>query len=211
MLGGLAWLREPTKTCVSESEREVGAKFATRVRMTNSINAQQPEDNHEDLNGPKAVEKIRELVKSASSGFFCTAIRTGRAVPTRPMAVQKVDDQGRLWFLSADDSNHVADITADPAVQLMFQGSAHSDFLTLYGRAELSKDKAKIEELYEPIMKTWFTEGKDDPRITVICVTPSEGYYWDTKHNRAVVFAKMVAGAITGKTLDDSIEGKIRV
>jgi general stress protein 26 len=60
-------------------------------------------------------------------------------------------------------------------------------------------------------MKTWFTEGEDDPRITVIQVTPGQGYYWDTKHNRAIAFAKMVVGAITGKTLDDSIEGKLRV
>jgi hypothetical protein len=36
------------------------------------------------------------------------------------------------------------------------------------------------------------------------------GYYWDTKHNRAIAFAKMVAGAVLGKTLDDSIEGTLR-
>ncbi len=57
----------------------------------------------------------------------------------------------------------------------------------------------------------WVTEGEDDPRITVIKVEPSRGYYWDTKHDRAIVLAKMVAGAITGKTLDDSIEGQIKV
>ncbi|MDX2092563.1 MAG: pyridoxamine 5'-phosphate oxidase family protein [Kofleriaceae bacterium] len=64
---------------------------------------------------------------------------------------------------------------------------------------------------WRPLAKVWFTEGKYDPRITVICVTPSEGYDWDTKHNRVVTFAKIVAGAVTGKTLDDSIEGAIHV
>ncbi|MEP6467521.1 MAG: pyridoxamine 5'-phosphate oxidase family protein, partial [Parafilimonas sp.] len=55
------------------------------------------------------------------------------------------------------------------------------------------------------------TEGKDDPRITVIKVTPENGYYWDTKHGQAVALVKMVAGAIAGKTMDDSIEGNIKL
>jgi len=177
----------------------------------NSINRNQSEEHVENLHGQAAVEKIRELVKHASTCFFCTAITTGRAVPTRPMSVRQVDDRGHLWFLSASDSHQNQQIAADPAVQLLFQGSPHSDFLTLYGRASISRDRAKVEELWEPILKTWFTGGIDDPRITVIRVTPTDGYYWDTKHNRVIVFAKMIAGAIRGKTMDDSIEGKLYV
>jgi hypothetical protein len=51
----------------------------------------------------------------------------------------------------------------------------------------------------------------DDPRITAIIVDTQEGYYWDNKHGNAVAFAKMVTGAIVGKTLDDSIEGTLKV
>lgn len=176
-----------------------------------SINQNQPEDTHQDLDGTAAVSKIRELVEKAQTCFLCTAITTGKAVETRPMSVQEVDDQGVLWFMSASDSRQNQEVARDPAVQLLMQGSAHSDFLTLYGRAVVSTDKAKIKQLWKPIMKTWFTEGEDDPRITVIAVQPTQGYYWDTKHNKAIVLAKMVAGAIMGKTLDDSIEGKLRV
>jgi general stress protein 26 len=174
-----------------------------------SINAQQPEHNHSDLLGTQARNKIRELVKQASTCFFCTAITTGKGASTRPMAVQQVDAQGDLWFLSSDDSHKNQELQRDPAVQLFFQGSAHSDFLMLYGTATISRDRAKIDELWQPILKTWFTGGKDDPRITVIRVQPAHGYYWDTKHNRAVVMAKMAIGALTGKTLDDSIEGNL--
>jgi len=126
------------------------------------------------------------------------------------MSVQQVDDQGNLWFLSAADSHKNAEIERDPTVHLFFQGSKHSDFLTLSGRASISRDRAKIEELWEPMVKTWFTEGKDDPRITVIKVTPNEGYYWDTKHGMAVAGVKMLVSAAIGRTLDDSIEGKLQ-
>ena len=125
------------------------------------------------------------------------------------MSVQKVDDAGYIWFLSSADSHKNLEIATDPSVKLYFQGSAHSDFLLINGTASVSRDKAKIKELWEPIIKTWFTGGVDDPRITVIKVTPSEGYYWDTKHGMAVAGIKMLIGATIGKTMDDSIEGKI--
>lgn len=96
-------------------------------------------------------------------------------------------------------------------VQLLFQGSDYSDFFYIYGIATTSQDKQKIKELWNPMLKTWFTGGVDDPRISVIKVDPVEGYYWDTKHNQAVAFLKRAAGAMMGKTLDDSIEGRLEV
>lgn len=176
-----------------------------------SINKQQPEKNRENLMGKEAAQKIKELADTAKSCFLCTNIRSGKPFTTRPMAVQKIDDQGNIWFLSAEDSHKNEELNEDPFVQLLFQGSSHSDFLSVHGRATVLKDKEKIKELWTPLAKTWFTEGVDDPRITVIMVEPEGGHYWDTKHNTVVAFAKQIAGAITGQTLDDSIEGDIRL
>lgn len=176
-----------------------------------SINKNQPEQNHASLAGTAAIEKIRELTQKADTCFFCTRILQGNEIKTRPMAIQEIDDEGVLWFLSASDSHKNAEILEDAAVQLFFQGSAHSDFLSLYCRAIIITDRARIDALWKPLLKTWFTEGKDDPRITAIAVSPVSGYYWDNKHGNAVAFIKMVAGAITGQTLDDSIEGKLMV
>lgn len=175
-----------------------------------SINKNQPEKNHEDLSNKQAVEKIKELVDKANSCFFCTT-PIGESIGTRPMSVQRIDDSGVLWFLSPNDSYKNQDIAADAKVKLYFRGSAHSDFLYLEGTAAITEDKAKIKELWEPLLKTWFTEGQDDPRISVIGITPTNGYYWDTKHGNAVAFLKIIAGALSGKTLDDSIEGNLKV
>ncbi len=175
----------------------------------NSINELQPEDNHEDLQGQDAVKKIKTLVDKASTCFFCTSIGTGQPFQTRPMSVQDVDDDGNIWFLSASDSHLNEQAGRDSSVQLLFQGSAHAGFLALEGQATISRDKAKIKEFWGPLLKTWFTEGIDDPRITVIKVETSGGYYWDNKHGAAVALVKMAVGALVGQTLDDSIEGKL--
>jgi hypothetical protein len=40
-------------------------------------------------------------------------------------------------------------------------------------------------------------------------VEPTEGYYWDTKHGNIAAGVKMFIGAAVGKTLDDSVEGRL--
>lgn len=177
----------------------------------NSIDKNQKEENFENLMGNDGVEKVQELVKKAGTCFFCTSIETGKSFETRPMAPQTVDDNGDIWFLSAKDSHKNLELEENPKAQLLFQGGSYSSFLSLYGSVRISQDKAKIEELWDPSIKTWFTEGVDDPRITVLQFTPTEGYYWDTKNGIAVASVKRLFGAIVGETYDDSIEGNIKV
>lgn len=180
----------------------------SKKQVMDSINENQKEENHKDLGGIKAVEKIKELAANKTC-FFTTSITSGKPLNVRPMSVQKIDENGSLYLLSAYDSHKNQDIALDSHVQLLFQGSAHSDYLSIYGGATISTDKELIKELWEPILKVWFTEGENDPRITVIIVTPANGYYWDNKHGNAIAMIKIAAGAIMGKTTDDSIEGNI--
>jgi general stress protein 26 len=176
-----------------------------------TINAQQQEEHIKPLTGQDAIEKIKELTKKADSCFFVTNIKTGLPVSARPMSTQQVDDEGNLWFLSSKDSEHNKDIGIDPLVHLFYQASAHTGFVNVYGIAEIGNDKAKIDEIWDPIAKVWFQGGKDDPLITTIKVSPLRGYYWDNKHGSVIQFAKMAASLVTGKTMDDSIEGTLEV
>lgn len=176
-----------------------------------SINKNQTAENRQNLYKSEAGKRIQEMVNQAKSCFFCTDNKTGESNGVRPMSIQKADEDGTLWFLSSKDSHKNDEITADQSVKLFFQGSTHSDFLYLQGIASISYDRARIHELWEPLAKTWFTEGEEDPRISIIKVTPTEGYYWDNKHGNVVAGVKMLFGAMAGKTMDDSIEGRLKV
>ena len=174
-----------------------------------SINRNQPEDTQHHLSGAEATQRIRDLAEDAGSCFFSTNAPHRETRGTRPMGVEKVDDAGHLWFLSASDSHKNREIEADPHVRIFMQGSKHAGFMVLDGIASIHRDQALIDALWDPIMKTWFTGGKDDPRITVIEVAPAAGYYWDNKHGSLVASTKMMIGAAIGKTLDDSVEGRL--
>lgn len=176
-----------------------------------SNNTQNIQDHIKSLEGAEAVKKLKDLAVGAENCFFTTNIKTGLPVSVRPMSVQEVDEEGNLWFMSQIDSNKNTEIKADPFTQLFFQENKNSGFLSIYGISEISRNQAKIDELWNPLLKVWFQNGKDDPKITLIKVVPTNVYYWDTKHGEAVAFIKMAASIITGKTMDDSVEGKLEV
>lgn len=174
-----------------------------------SNNTQPTEDHIKTLEGEAAVKKLKDLAKSAENCFFCTNIKTGLPLSVRPMSALEVDDQGNLWFMSHKDSVKNEEIASDPFTHLFFQENKNSGFLNIYGISEIVHDQAKIDKLWNPLLKVWFQEGKDDPKISLIKVEPTDVYYWDTKHGEAIAFIKMAASILTGKTMDDSVEGKL--
>jgi hypothetical protein len=81
------------------------AAFYSQETTMNSINENQPEQNHRDLVGPEAIKELKDIVKSAETCFFVTTTYSGASSGARPMSVREVDDQGSLWFLMASDSH----------------------------------------------------------------------------------------------------------
>ena len=183
----------------------------SNISRDSSNNTQDTAEHIKSLEGKEAVEKLQELAKGAENCFFCTSIKTGVPLSVRPMSVLDVDDKGNLWFMSQVDSAKNKEIEADPFTHLFFQHHKNSGFLNIYGISEIIEDRQKIEELWNPLLKVWFQDGKDDEKISVIKVEPTDVYYWDTKHGEAISFIKMAASVITGKTMDDSVEGKLEV
>ena len=165
---------------------------------------------NEDLNNKEAVDKLISMVKDINVAIFCTEL-TKTPLQSRPMSVQDVDDQGNLWFISSSTSNKNFEILKDSQVQLFFANNSSSQYISIYGNATIYKDQDKIDELWSPVIKAWFEDGKNDPRVTVIKVTPSDAYYWDTKDGKIISLLKMAGSAIFGTTSDVGVEGKLNI
>lgn len=161
-----------------------------------------------DLHGEEAIAKLTELVNDIRICMFCTFAHHDH-FETRPMATQQVDDKGRLWFLSDKESDKNNDIKKDRNVQLIYSKPASSEFLSVRGTAFETRDRKTLDELWNPIASAWFKGGKDDPNLVAVCVTPADVRYWDTKHGKMMSLLKIAAAAVTRKTMDDGIEGKI--
>lgn len=163
-----------------------------------------------NLIAEEAIEKINDLVKANDICLFTTDL-TNLPLATCPMSTQEVDDEGNLWFFSSASSEHNRNLASDNRVQLFYSNKSNYEFLSLYGEASIIKDKKKAKELWNPMVKTWFQQGVDDPDLTLIKVTPMDAYYWDTKSNKLVSLFKIMTGALIGKRMDNGVEGSIKI
>ena len=165
---------------------------------------------HKDLDNKEAVEKIISLVKEIKTGIFVTEL-TKTPLQSRPMSIQDIDDKGNLWFISSANSNKNFEILKDNQVQLFFANNSSSQYISIYGSASIYRDQSIIDELWSPVAKAWFEEGKNDPNVTVIKVVPSDAYYWDTKDGKVISLLKMAGSALFGNTADIGVEGKLKL
>lgn len=161
-----------------------------------------------NLASSDAVKKLQDMAKEVRVCMFCTYDSSNR-LQTAPMSANKVDDDGNIWFISDKNSKRNTDLAGNNTTDLIFGDPAKENYISVHGTSEILFDKEIIKELWNPIIKTWFQGGVDDPNISVIKVTTDDAYYWDTKHGKMVSFIKIMAGAVTGKTMDDGIEGKL--
>jgi general stress protein 26 len=163
-----------------------------------------------NLTQAEAIQEMKKLAESINVCMFCTQ-SSDLPFQTRPMGTAKIDNSGDFWFLSDIESDKNNEIKKDDKVQLIYSQPGGSKFMTVYGKAAVSKDRKKIDELWNDLDKAWFTQGKDDPRISVIHVMPEQAYYWDTKYGKMVAMLAIAAGAVTGRTMDTGIEGQLQV
>ncbi|UQU63228.1 pyridoxamine 5'-phosphate oxidase family protein [Couchioplanes caeruleus] len=156
-------------------------------------------------------EKLKELVKDARIGMFTTMTADGRHV-SRPMALQDVEFDGDLWFFTYADSDLVAQIRANPQVNVSFSDAKQHAWTSVSGSAAQTEDRAKAEELWNPMLKAWFPDGLETPNLTLVKVHADSAEYWESAHSSKVItllgYAK---AAVTGKTPDAGENETVRL
>jgi general stress protein 26 len=160
--------------------------------------------------GREGMEKIGGLIKDIRFAMMTTAAKDG-SFDSRPMATQKKEFDGTLWFLTSQDSSKVDEIADDSHVALMYADPSNAKYVAVKGRAFASKDRAKIHELWNPMYKAWFPGGEDDPQVTVLRVDVTEAQYWEASGSKLVRSIRYLAAAVTKGSVDVGEYGKVHV
>jgi general stress protein 26 len=162
------------------------------------------------LCGEEGKEKIGKLIKDVRICMLTTAASDG-TFDSRPMATQETDFDGTVYFLTGNESGKVIEIENDAHVSLLYSDPSNHNYVAAKGKAQISYDKAKIHELWNPMFKAWFPEGEDDPNIAVLKVEVDEAQYWQASSSKLVFGLKYLARAVTGGSVDVGEQGKVLV
>lgn len=155
----------------------------------------------------ESIEKLKGLTESID---FCmlTTISGGR-LRSRPMSTQEMDENGDLWFFTSDKTHKVEEIEKDSRVNVAYSKPGDNTYISVIGAAQLFKDKKKIEELWNPILKAWFPKGLDDPTLTLLKISVEEAEYWDSSSSTLVQIVGFVKAFVTGQQADSGDHGKV--
>lgn len=156
-----------------------------------------------------AIEKLRELIEDIDFAMLTTI--AGRKFRSRPMSTQKFEFDGDLWFFTSDKTHKVEEIEADNRVSVAYAKPEDNHYVSVFGRAEVVKDRAKIEELWNPILKAWFPDGLDDPTLCLLKISVEEAEYWDSPNSTLVQIAGFVKALVTGQEADGGEYGKVKM
>ncbi len=145
-------------------------------------------------------EKLMGILKSFRNAMLVTQAQD-KTLRSRPMALLKVEDNGDCWFMTGFDSGKIDEIGQNPMVNVSLQDDRK--FLSLSGQAVINRNRQKLEELWSEHLKVFFPRGKEDPNLALICVSPSEGEFWDNEGVQGLKFLlESVKAYVTGTTPD---------
>ncbi|MEV4491923.1 pyridoxamine 5'-phosphate oxidase family protein [Micromonospora coxensis] len=145
-----------------------------------------------------ARRRVTELIRDARIGMLTTIGVDGRLV-SRPMALQEAEFDGDLWFFAYADSAKVRQIRVNPEVDVAFSDQKHHSWVSVSGTAQEAYDRAKAEQLWNPLLKAWFPDGLDTPGLTLIKVHASSAEYWDSPGGTVVNLLGFAKAAVTGR------------
>ncbi len=157
------------------------------------------------LSSDEGTRKVAELIKGQRIAML-TSVGADATMLSRPMALQDVEFDGDLWFFAERDSRKVANITANPQVNVTV-GSA-TTWVSLTGTAVVVDNPAKKRELWNEAVKAWFPDGPDDDGLVLLKVVADSAEYWDTP-GRLATLVSYAKARVTGERFEGGENARV--
>lgn len=165
-------------------------------------------ERHPESASGSNLDAFWELVTDIKVAMMTTRRADGH-LRSRAMATQKRASGADLWFVTLDSSPKLEEIASDPHVNLSYYRDKNSEWVSVSGLATISRDRAKIKELYAPDWKMFFGEEgdprhgtPDDPRMVLIGVQIHAAEFLDVNKPRPLVLFELVKGWLTGQPVE---------
>jgi general stress protein 26 len=144
------------------------------------------------------INKLGSLIKDIGFAMLTTVCPDG-SLRSRPMATQRDEFDGVLWFFTHAGDPKVREIQRDQRVNVSYADPAKNNYVSVSGRATLVRDKPIMKELWNPFYKAWFPKGLDDPQLALIRVAVEQAEYWDAPNSKLVQLGGFLKAVVTGK------------
>ena len=139
-----------------------------------------------------------ELIENIPVAMLTNTDSEGN-LTSRPMSPMEMDRNGALWFFI--DLRH-AKLEHMGLANLSFVDAARATYVSMSGRGEIHMDRARIAQLWTPLVRPWFPDGVDSEHLALLKFVPDAGEFWDAPGSRMVRMFALAASVLAGKPIN---------
>lgn len=158
---------------------------------------------------PNRDEELKQLFwkELASSPFVMLGLQGVEDSRTRPMTAQidaaedaSKEDGGDIYFFGAKSETLVQDTGQGHRAVATYASKDHDLFAHIHGALTPVNDRALVDRLWNPIIASWYKEGKDDPDLQLLRFDTERADIWKADSGATLVAAALrLVGRDPGK------------
>lgn len=134
-----------------------------------------------DMTQQKPNSRVWDIIEKARVGMLTTQFSGG--LRARPLESRPDRNAGIIWFLIDVRGAKDDEINKAHDVGLVFIDDDDRAYLSITGRAFVTRDTAKTKEIWKNTDDRWFPAGPDDTNVRVLRLEPITAELWDASLN----------------------------
>lgn len=146
---------------------------------------------------PNDIARVWDILEKNSIGMLTT--RFGGGLRSRPLDARPDRDIGAIFFLTDVRGFKDDEITAHPDVCWIVTVPGDNVYLSITGRASVTKDPERARNIWKSIDSVWWKDGPDDANGRVLTIEPVLAELWDGPSSKLVAAFEFAKAKITGE------------
>lgn len=142
------------------------------------------------------LARVWDIVEKA--GVCMLTTRFGGGLRARPLEACPDRDADRIYFIVDVRGAKDDEIEAVHDVGLVFIDAQDKAYLSITGRAAVSRDNEKAAAIWKETDNAWWS-GPSDPNVRVLVVVPTTAELWDGPASKAAAAFEFARARATGR------------
>ncbi|MFL5055619.1 MAG: pyridoxamine 5'-phosphate oxidase family protein [Microvirga sp.] len=142
------------------------------------------------------IDRVWEILDGHNIGMLTTQFSGG--LRARPLDARPDRDAGAIFFVTDVRGHKDDEVTAKPDVCFVVTVPNDNVYLSITGRATVTRDPAKARNIWKKLDDMWWS-GPDDPNARVLKIEPVTAELWDGPSSSLVAAYEFAKARMTGE------------
>jgi general stress protein 26 len=144
-----------------------------------------------------SLGRVWDIIEKVGVCMLTTQFAGG--LRARPVEARPDRDAGLIFFVTDLHSAKEDEIETRPDIGLTFIDQSDKAYLSITGRARVTRDADKIRAAWRKTDEVWWPGGPDDPNVCLLRFEPLTAELWDGPASSLLTAFEFAKARLTGQ------------